>query len=162
MKTFALQGDTLDAICVRYYGRTEGVVETVLAANPGLAELGAVLPHGTAVELPDVQTAPVAETVNLWELRMTAEEKSVLSLFMIGVLIVVGKVLAGGEPITPRLFIGRMLLGGFVSMVAGVVLVQFPDLSLPAVCGIGSMLGIAGYQVIEIAIQRRFKGRGKP
>ncbi|HHL5129091.1 TPA: holin [Escherichia coli] len=48
---------------------------------------------------------------------MTAEEKSVLSLFMIGVLIVVGKVLAGGEPITPRLFIGRMLLGGFVSMV---------------------------------------------
>ncbi|STI64633.1 capsid completion protein [Escherichia coli] len=33
MKTFALQGDTLDAICVRYYGRTEGVVETVLAAN---------------------------------------------------------------------------------------------------------------------------------
>lgn len=49
---------------------------------------------------------------------MTAEEKSVLSLFMIGVLIVVGKVLAGGEPITPRLFIGRMLLGGFVSMVA--------------------------------------------
>ncbi|EEV8418941.1 holin, partial [Escherichia coli] len=27
---------------------------------------------------------------------MTAEEKSVLSLFMIGVLIVVGKVLAGG------------------------------------------------------------------
>ena len=46
-------------------------------------------------------------------------------------------------------------------MVAGVVLVQFPDLSLPAVCGIGSMLGIAGYQVIEIAIQRRFKGRGK-
>ena len=94
---------------------------------------------------------------------MTAEEKSVLSLFMIGVLIVVGKVLAGGEPITPRLFIGRQLLGGgFVSMVAGVVLVQFPDLSLPAVCGIGSMLGIAGYQVIEIAIQRRFKGRGKP
>ena len=67
MKTFALQGDTLVAICVRYYGRTEGVVETVLAANPGLAELGVVLPHGTAVELPDVQTAPVAETVNLWE-----------------------------------------------------------------------------------------------
>ncbi|EDV8744068.1 phage tail protein, partial [Salmonella enterica subsp. enterica serovar Reading] len=41
MKTFALQGDTLDAICVRYYGRTEGVVEAVLAANPGMAELGA-------------------------------------------------------------------------------------------------------------------------
>ena len=67
MKTFALQGDTLDAIRVRSYGRPDGAAETVLAANPGLAELGVVLPHGTAVELPDVQTAPVAETVNLWE-----------------------------------------------------------------------------------------------
>ena len=56
---------------------------------------------------------------------MTEGEKSVLSLFLIGVLIVVGKVLAGGEPITARLFIGRTLLGGFVSMVAGVALVQF-------------------------------------
>lgn len=63
----ALQGDTLDAICARYYGRTEGAVEVVLNANPGLAELGAILPHGTAVELPDVQSSPVAETINLWE-----------------------------------------------------------------------------------------------
>jgi len=43
------------------------VVEAVLDANPGLAELGAILPHGTAVELPDVQSSPVAETINLWE-----------------------------------------------------------------------------------------------
>jgi hypothetical protein len=42
---------------------------------------------------------------------MTEGEKGVLSLFVIGVMIVVGKVLAGGEPVTPRLFIGRMLLG---------------------------------------------------
>ncbi|MDU1651067.1 MAG: phage holin family protein [Leclercia adecarboxylata] len=88
---------------------------------------------------------------------MTEGEKGVLSLFVIGVMIVVGKVLAGGEPVTPRLFIGRMLLGGFVSMVAGVVLVQFPDMPLTAVCGIGAMLGIAGYQVVEIAIQRKIK-----
>lgn len=59
---------------------------------------------------------------------MNETDKSVVTLFLIGMLIVVGKVLAGGEPITPRLFIGRMLLGGFVSMVAGVALVQFPDL----------------------------------
>ena len=63
----ALQGDTLDAICARYYGRTEGVFEAVLDANPGLAELGVVLPHGAAVELPDVQSSPVAETINMWE-----------------------------------------------------------------------------------------------
>ena len=67
MKTYAQQGDTLDEICARYYGRTEGVFEAVLIANPGLAEFGAVLPYGTAIELPDVQTSPVAETINLWE-----------------------------------------------------------------------------------------------
>lgn len=67
MRIRALQGDTLDAICARYYGRTQGVFESVLAANPGLAELGAVLPHGTAVEMPDVQSSPVKETVSLWD-----------------------------------------------------------------------------------------------
>ncbi|CNL09292.1 tail protein X [Yersinia kristensenii] len=67
MQIIVQQGDTLDLICARYYGYTEGVFETVLAANPGLAELGAVLPHGTPVELPDVQTSPVTETVNLWD-----------------------------------------------------------------------------------------------
>ena len=67
MRIRSLQGDTLDAICARYYGRTQGVFEAVLAANPGLAELGAVLPHGTAVEMPDVQSSPVKETVNLWD-----------------------------------------------------------------------------------------------
>ncbi|HAV1681000.1 TPA: phage tail protein [Enterobacter hormaechei subsp. steigerwaltii] len=67
MNTRAQQGDTLDTICARYYGRTEGVFEKVLAANPGLAELGVVLPHGTLVELPDVLSSPVTETINLWE-----------------------------------------------------------------------------------------------
>ncbi|EIF0627958.1 tail protein X [Salmonella enterica] len=67
MKVRSMQGDTLDVICARYYGRTEGVVETVLQANPGLSELGIILPHGTAIELPDVPSSPVTETINLWE-----------------------------------------------------------------------------------------------
>ncbi|HCT3597597.1 TPA: tail protein X [Klebsiella pneumoniae] len=67
MKVWAMQGDTLDALCARYYGRTEGVVETVLQANPGLSELGVILPHGTVVDLPDVETSPTAETLNLWD-----------------------------------------------------------------------------------------------
>lgn len=64
----AHQGDTLDAICWRYYGRTAGVVEQVLEANPGLASLGPVLPIGTEVRMP---AAPVQATqrdvVNLWD-----------------------------------------------------------------------------------------------
>lgn len=92
---------------------------------------------------------------------MNETDKTVMTLFLTGALIVVGKVLAGGEPITPRLFIGRMLLGGFGSMVAGVALVQFPELSPVAVHGLAAMLGIAGYQVIEIFIQRRLNKEAK-
>lgn len=64
----AQQGDTVDAICWRHYGRTAGVVEQVLDANPGLADLGPVLPNGTLINLPSA--APQAEQnqmVNLWD-----------------------------------------------------------------------------------------------
>ena len=52
MKVRAHQYDTVDALCWRHYGRTQGVTEQVLKANPGLAEYGPFLPHGLQVELP--------------------------------------------------------------------------------------------------------------
>lgn len=67
MKVRALQGDTVDALCWRHYGRTAGVTEQVLDANPGLAEHGAVLPMGLEVELPDQPTQPVKRRVQLWD-----------------------------------------------------------------------------------------------
>ncbi|CAI1731465.1 tail protein X [Serratia marcescens] len=67
MRVYALQGDTVDAICWRYYGRTQGVVEQVYSLNEGLAAAGAILPLGHPVELPDVTAAPQRETVNLWD-----------------------------------------------------------------------------------------------
>ncbi|ENT6842022.1 tail protein X [Enterobacter kobei] len=67
MKIYAMQGDTLDAICAHFYGRTAGVVEAVLKANSGLAESGVILPHGTPVEMPEVDSAPTKESVNLWD-----------------------------------------------------------------------------------------------
>lgn len=62
------QNDTVDALCWRHYGRTAGVVEQVLDANPGLADHGAVLPAGLLVTLPDLQaTAPDRPMVQLWD-----------------------------------------------------------------------------------------------
>jgi phage tail protein X len=63
-----VQGDTVDAVVWRHYGRTDGLVERVLDANPGLADLGPVLPNGTLINLP--AAAPQAEQsqmVNLWD-----------------------------------------------------------------------------------------------
>lgn len=63
-----LQNDTVDALCWRHYGRTAGVVEAVLDANPGLADHGPQLPTGLLVTLPDLQTpAPTRAMVNLWD-----------------------------------------------------------------------------------------------
>lgn len=62
------QGETLDALCWRHYGRTAGVTEAVLEANPGLADHGPVLPQGLLVSLPDQTTnVPARQQVNLWD-----------------------------------------------------------------------------------------------
>lgn len=63
-------GETLDALCWRALGTT-APLETIYAANPGLAALGRILPTGTAVLIPDAATtatpAPLRETIQLWD-----------------------------------------------------------------------------------------------
>jgi phage tail protein X len=54
MIVIAQQGDTVDLLCWRHYGRSDGTVEAVLEANGGLADYGVVLPHGLSVYLPDL------------------------------------------------------------------------------------------------------------
>lgn len=61
------QNDSVDALCWRHYGRTAGVTEAVLAANPGLADHGPLLPQGLVVNMPEAQaSAPQRQMVNLW------------------------------------------------------------------------------------------------
>ena len=65
----ALDGETLDQICWRILGRTQGVTEQALTLNPGLADLGPALPGGTPVQLPDLAqlVQPKRAVVNLWD-----------------------------------------------------------------------------------------------
>ena len=64
----AQQNDTVDALCLRYLGTTAGVTEATYRLNPGLADIGPVLPLGRAVILPDLPaTATRVETVQLWD-----------------------------------------------------------------------------------------------
>ncbi|MEI7377230.1 tail protein X [Dickeya chrysanthemi] len=67
MKVYAHQDDVLDALCYRYYGRTQGIVETVMQSNPGIADFGPLLPHGTVVILPDINVSDSQESINIWE-----------------------------------------------------------------------------------------------
>ena len=67
----AQQGDTLDALLWRGRRLGSSALATVLAANPGLAALGAVLPAGIRVAVPATlttrDTVPVRDLVQLWD-----------------------------------------------------------------------------------------------
>jgi phage tail protein X len=61
------QFDEVDAICHRYYGRTQGTVEAVIALNQNLADLMPVLPSGLVIELPDLEQPTTATTLRIWD-----------------------------------------------------------------------------------------------
>lgn len=61
-------GDTADYIAWKYYGTQDGkVVEQLLAANPGLADRGPVLPAGLQVTLPEIVLETAEQSVRLWD-----------------------------------------------------------------------------------------------
>ena len=63
----SIQGDTIDLICYRYYGKTAGVTEQVIEANPALVNIGPILPNGTEVYLPEQTATAEKTTISLWD-----------------------------------------------------------------------------------------------
>ncbi len=63
------QGDMLDWICWRHYGRTAETVEAVLEANPGLADHGPVFSAGLLITLPEVPEPERQTLPRLWGKR---------------------------------------------------------------------------------------------
>jgi phage tail protein X len=66
----ARDGDTLDALIWRERSLGPADLPAVLAANPGIAGLGANLPKGQPVNLPDIAAPAIAvrtDVVNLWD-----------------------------------------------------------------------------------------------
>ena len=64
----AAQGDTVDSLCWQYYGRTAGVTEAVLDANPDLRTLAQSSPRHSchpAGRRPSTRTAPSGEPMGL-------------------------------------------------------------------------------------------------
>lgn len=64
-----VDGDVLDAICHKHYGSALRY-QDVLAANPGLCDLPAVLPIGVEIRLPVFESSAETEAnafVSLWE-----------------------------------------------------------------------------------------------
>lgn len=89
---------------------------------------------------------------------MQEHDKTILTLFMVGAMIGLAKLLVSDERITPRIVIGRTILGSASSAVAGIVLIQIPDLDKIALIGLASAIGIAGSSFIEMLIINKFRG----
>lgn len=66
MKYLTGDGDVLDAICYKHYGRESAVID-VMAANPGLADAGTVLTAGIIIELPDLPETVQNTNITLWD-----------------------------------------------------------------------------------------------
>ncbi|WP_062731886.1 tail protein X [Sphingobium abikonense] len=64
----ARQGDTLDQLLWREAGLGPGKITPVLDANPGLADLGSILPLGTVVIVPASEEAATTRTLPLIQL----------------------------------------------------------------------------------------------
>lgn len=60
-----IDGDMLDAICKVELG-SEAHVPAVLAANPGLANLGPVYEAGVLITLPEVYEPVATGQIRLW------------------------------------------------------------------------------------------------
>lgn len=61
-------GDTVDYVAWKHYGTLDGqVVEAVLQANHGLADLGPVLGPGVLINLPEIEAVGVSAGVRLWD-----------------------------------------------------------------------------------------------
>lgn len=86
---------------------------------------------------------------------MEEHNKTLISLIILGALIAIGKMMSGSEPITLRLFIGRVILGSAVSLMAGALLIWIPGIPPLAITGLGSALGIAGFQLVELWLKKR-------
>ena len=59
-------GETLDYICWKYYGRTN-VVEQVLRANRHIALQDAVLTAGIKILLPTIEEPESNKKIKLWQ-----------------------------------------------------------------------------------------------
>lgn len=51
-----IQGEMLDEIVFRYYGKADGYVEKVLEANRHLADLGPIYEAGVNIHLPEIKS----------------------------------------------------------------------------------------------------------
>jgi len=71
-----------------------------------------------------------------------------------GLLIGLGQLLSSDERISTRLVIGRAMSSTGLSLVAGLILIQFPKLGLIPLVGLSALIASLGTSALERLLQR--------
>ncbi|SIO50435.1 Phage holin family 2 [Burkholderia sp. GAS332] len=87
-------------------------------------------------------------------MQLNEHERTLALLAVIGAVIGLGQLFVGGDRITVRILLGRMIIGAGLSASAGAVLMVFKDLSPTALVGVASAIGILGQNVLEVVVQK--------
>ena len=93
-------------------------------------------------------------------LEIEQHTKTMLAMGAVGGVIGVGQMLVGRETITARVAIGRSVVSGGLGLCAGAALAVFPELPMPALVGIASVLVSLGTSSLERLLQRLFPSVG--
>lgn len=62
-----IDGDVADVAALRALGSTAGTTEALLDGNPGLADLGPILPAGLELAIPTAPAEQPARPLRLWD-----------------------------------------------------------------------------------------------
>ena len=80
--------------------------------------------------------------------------EALLSMTITGVLIGLGQLLGSSERLTLRVVVGRALSSAGLSLVAGVSLIQIPDMPLIPLIGLSALIASLGTSALEGILQK--------
>ena len=78
---------------------------------------------------------------------------SLLGMTMTGILIGLGQLLGSQEALTPRIVLGRALSSAGLSLVAGLSLLQIPDMPLVPLIALSALIASLGTSALEKFLQ---------
>lgn len=78
---------------------------------------------------------------------------AITGMTLTGLIIGLGQLLGSDEKLTPRIVFGRALSSSGLSLIAGVSLLQIPEMPLVPLIGISALIASLGTSALERLIQ---------
>jgi hypothetical protein len=90
---------------------------------------------------------------------MDIKEHPFLLMLVVGIIAGMGQLLASDEKLVWRVVLGRALSSGVLGLVAGIILIWYPDIDPLAMCGFAALIASLGTSGLERIVQIVWGGR---